>query len=124
MEVFSKGIHRALVTVDGHMENKSGVELVESASSYRMLTQMDLVRFLKEHASEIGGIISRTVTELGAVTENHVFAITHRTKVIEAIKCMRAAMLNAVPIVTVTNAPEQEYHKQLINVSLPLISAV
>jgi hypothetical protein len=33
-------------------------------------------------------------------------------------------MLNAVPIVTVTNAPEQEYHKQLINVSLPLISAV
>ncbi|KAE7997314.1 hypothetical protein FH972_001959 [Carpinus fangiana] len=115
MEVFSKGIHRALVPVDSHMENMSGVELVESASSYRMLTQMDMVRFLKEHAFEIGDIISRTVSELGAVTEN-VFAITHSTKVIEAINCMRAAMLNAVPIVrVVTDAPEQEYHKQLIN---------
>lgn len=118
MEVFSKGIHRALVPVDSHMENMSGVELVESTSSYRMLTQMDMVRFLKEHASEIGDIISLTISELGAVTEN-VFAITHRTKVIEAIKCMRAAMLNAVPIIrVVTDAPEQEYHKQLINVSL------
>jgi len=117
MEVFSKGIHRALVPVDSHMENVSGGELVESASSYRMLTQMDLVRFLKDHASQIGGIISRTVTELGAVTENPVFAVTQGTKVIEAIKCMRAAMLNAVPIVRLTNASdsEQEYHKQLIN---------
>ncbi|XP_030968064.1 LOW QUALITY PROTEIN: SNF1-related protein kinase regulatory subunit gamma-like PV42a [Quercus lobata] len=113
MEVFSKGIHRALVPLDSHMANTSGVELVESASSYRMLTQMDLLRFLKEHESDIEGIISRPLSELGAVTEN-VYAITDRTKVIEAIKCMRATMLNAVPIVTASNAHEED-HKQLIN---------
>lgn len=116
MEVFSKGIHRALVPLDSHMENISGVELVESASSYRMLTQMDLLRFLKEHESDIEGIISCPLSELGAVTEN-VYAITDRTKVIEAIKCMRATMLNAVPIVTASNAHEED-HKQLINVCL------
>lgn len=113
MEVFSKGIHRALVPLDSHMENISGVELVESASSYRMLTQMDLLRFLKEHESDIEGIISRPLSELGAVTEN-VYAITDRTKVIEAIKCMRATMLNAVPIVTASNDHEED-HKQLAN---------
>ncbi|XP_065618435.1 SNF1-related protein kinase regulatory subunit gamma-like PV42a [Quercus suber] len=113
MEVFSKGIHRALVPLDSHMENISGVELVESASSYRMLTQMDLLRFLKEHESDIEGIISRPLSELGAVTEN-VYAITDRTKVIEAIKCMRATVLNAVPIVTASNDHEED-HKQLVN---------
>lgn len=97
------------------MENISGVELVESASSYRMLTQMDLLRFLKDHAPHIEGIISQTVRELGAVNEN-VFPISDRTKVIEAIRCMRAAMLNAVPIVKASNASEED-HSQLINVS-------
>ncbi|XP_018851722.2 SNF1-related protein kinase regulatory subunit gamma-like PV42a [Juglans regia] len=113
MELFSKGIHRALVPLDSHMENISGVELVESASSYRMLTQMDLLMFLKEHASDIQGIISRTVRESGAVTAN-VFAITERTTVIEAIKCMRAAMLNAVPIIRASTDAHED-HSQLKN---------
>ncbi|PRQ50619.1 putative CBS domain-containing protein [Rosa chinensis] len=116
MEVFSKGIHRALVPLDSHMNNVSGVELVESASSYRMLTQMDVLRFLKEHAeasTELNGILSRTVSELGAVTER-VYAITDRTKVIDAIKCMRIALLNAVPIVSSSPANEDD-HKQLVN---------
>lgn len=116
MEVFSKAIHRALVPLDSHMENVSGGELFESASSYRMLTQMDLLRFLKEHMSHIESVTSRTLSELGAVTEN-VYVITDRTKVIEAIKCMKAAMHNAVPIVRASNAHEED-HKQLINVSL------
>ncbi|XP_002517647.2 SNF1-related protein kinase regulatory subunit gamma-like PV42a [Ricinus communis] len=113
MEVFSKGIHRALVPLDSHMENISGVELVESASSYRMLTQMDLVKFLKEHASELQGFISRPVSEIGAVNEN-VYAITGHTKVIDAIKCMRASLLNAVPIVVASDSLE-DYSKKLIN---------
>ncbi|KAK9281638.1 hypothetical protein L1049_004541 [Liquidambar formosana] len=113
MEVFSKGIHRALVPLDSQMENVSGVELIESASSYRMVTQMDILRFLKEHASELKHVMSPTVSDLGAITEN-VFALTSRTKVIEAIKCMRAASLNAVPIVEASDAL-QEDHKQLTN---------
>lgn len=121
MEVFSKGIHRALVPHDSHMDNVSGVELVESASSYRMVTQMDVLRFLKEHAeasTELNGILSCTVAELGAVTER-VYAITDRTKVIDAIKCMRIALLNAVPIVSSSPANEDD-HKQLVNVCISL----
>ncbi|CAL9010622.1 unnamed protein product [Prunus brigantina] len=117
MEVFSKGIHRALVPVDSHMDNVSGVELVESASSYRMLTQTDVLRFVKEHGSsgsELDNIMSSKVSELGAVTER-VFAITDRTKVIDAIKCMRIALLNAVPIVRSSDTDNEEDHKQLIN---------
>lgn len=115
MEVFSKGIHRALVPLDSQMENISGVELVESAPSYRMLTQMDVIKFLKENYSDIQlqGIISRSVRELGVVNQN-VYAITGKTKVIDAIKCMRAALLNAVPIVVGSNSLEED-SKQLIN---------
>lgn len=120
MEVFSKGIHRALVPVDSHMDNVSGVELVESASSYRMLTQTDVLRFVKEHGSsgsELDNIMSSTISDLGAVTER-VFAITDRTKVIDAIKCMRIALLNAVPIVRSSDTHNEEDHKQLVNVCL------
>lgn len=120
MEVFSKGIHRALVPVDSHMDNVSGVELVASASSYGMLTQMDVLRFVKEHScsgSELDSIMSSTVSDLGAVTER-VFAITDRTKVIDAIKCMRIALLNAVPIVRSSDMDKEEDHKQLVNVCL------
>ncbi|KAK9923114.1 hypothetical protein M0R45_031547 [Rubus argutus] len=116
MEVFSKGIHRALVPHDSHIDNVSGAELVESASSYRMVTQMDVMRFLKEYAeasTELNDILSCTVAELGAVTER-VYAITDRTKVIDAIKCMRIALLNAVPIVSASSANEDD-HKQLVN---------
>ncbi|KAK3219350.1 hypothetical protein Dsin_013320 [Dipteronia sinensis] len=114
MEVFSKGIHRALVPTDGQMENISGVELVESASSYQMVTQMDLLKFLMNHSSdELDGILSHSVKELGAVNET-VFAITDRTKVIDAIKCMKAALLNAVPIVMASHSLEED-PKQLIN---------
>ncbi|KAJ7962847.1 SNF1-related protein kinase regulatory subunit gamma-like PV42a [Quillaja saponaria] len=114
MEVFSKGIHRALVPIDSHMENVAGVELVESASSYRMLTQMDLLRFLKEQASELQSILTRSVEESGTTIEN-VFAISEKAKVIDAIRCMKVAMLNAVPIVKASDHTVEEDHMQLIN---------
>lgn len=120
MEVFSKGVHRAMVPVDSHMESVTvGVELVESASSYQMLTQMDVLKFSREHGadSELRAILSRAVQELGAVNHN-VYAITDRTTLIDAIRCLRTAMLNAVPIVTASEAGgEEEDHKQLIYVS-------
>ncbi|XP_048129470.1 SNF1-related protein kinase regulatory subunit gamma-like PV42b [Rhodamnia argentea] len=112
MEVLSKGIHRALVPIDSRIENIPGVELVESAPSYGMLTQMDVVRFLKDNSSEMEGIVTCSIRELGAISRN-VYAITDRTKVFEAIKCMRAAMINAVPIVA---SEEFEHdHSQLLD---------
>ncbi|XVF86444.1 hypothetical protein PTKIN_Ptkin18bG0040800 [Pterospermum kingtungense] len=113
MELFSKGIHRALVPMDGQMENIQGVELVESASSYKMLTQMDLLKFLKDHASELEGILSTSLKDIGGINEN-VYAINDRTKVIEAIKCLRTASLNAVPIVQSSKDIEED-HRHLIN---------
>lgn len=116
MEVFSKGIHRALVPLDSHMENISGVELSESSSSYRMLTQMDVLTFLKSHGTKLKNVISHTVGDLGAITEQ-VFAVTNRTKVIDAIKCMRTGSLQAIPIIEAFDATYED-HKQLINVKL------
>lgn len=115
MEVFSKGIHRALVPVDGHTENIAGVELVESASSYRMVTQMDLLKFLKAHEHELKGLLVRPTRELGAVGDI-IFGVTDKTRVIDAIRCMNGASLNAVPIVQSIEDIEQG-HVELINVS-------
>ncbi|KAK1422446.1 hypothetical protein QVD17_25566 [Tagetes erecta] len=113
MEVFSKGIHRALVPLDSNMENVAGVELVESASTYRMLTQMDLMRFLKGKESELRHVFDLTLSELSVVVEP-IFGVTGHTKVIDAVKSMRAGSLNAVPIVESTN-PATEDHSQLVN---------
>ncbi|XP_023526618.1 SNF1-related protein kinase regulatory subunit gamma-like PV42a [Cucurbita pepo subsp. pepo] len=98
MEIFSKGIHRALVPFDGQAEEAVGVKLVESATSYMMVTQMDVLRFLREKAPEIKEILRRSVKEMEGINEN-VMAITDKTKLIEAIKCMKSSFLNAVPIV-------------------------
>uniref|UniRef100_A0ACD5YR11 Uncharacterized protein n=1 Tax=Avena sativa TaxID=4498 RepID=A0ACD5YR11_AVESA len=98
METFSKGVHRALVPLESSAENVVAVELVESAPVYRMLTQMDVVRFLRAHGAELGGVLSRTVRDLGAASEA-VLAVASRTKVIEAVRTMRAASLTAVPVV-------------------------
>ncbi|MED6171500.1 hypothetical protein PIB30_041254 [Stylosanthes scabra] len=120
MEVLSKGVHRAMVPVDSQMESGSsgGVELVESASGYQMLTQLDLVRFLRDHASdsdelELNTILSRSVRDLGANTEQ-IYSITDRTTLLDAIKCLKSAMLNAVPIVEASDVGADD-HRQLIN---------
>ncbi|CAL0324164.1 unnamed protein product [Lupinus luteus] len=115
MELFSKGIHRAIAPVNGEMENvSSGVELVEAASSYQMLTQMDVLKFLKDNAGdELQNILARSVHDLGADTEM-IYAITHSTRLVDAIKCLKSAMLNAVPIVRASDLHEDD-RKQLIN---------
>ncbi|TKW37897.1 hypothetical protein SEVIR_1G079100v4 [Setaria viridis] len=98
METFSKGVHRALVPLESSADNVVAVELVESAPGYRMLTQMDVVRFLRAHGAELKGVLSSTVRELGAVNEA-VFAVAGGAKVIDAVKAMRAASLTAVPVI-------------------------
>lgn len=117
MEVFSKGIHRALVPVDSQIEHVgAGVELSEAASSYRMLTQMDVVKFLRDQGHdqrELRGIFSRTVKEAGTLTDI-IFGITDKARVIDAIKCMKSASLLALPIVQSSSAI-QEDHTQIVN---------
>ncbi|KAG6581941.1 SNF1-related protein kinase regulatory subunit gamma-like PV42a, partial [Cucurbita argyrosperma subsp. sororia] len=110
----SKGIHRALVPVDGQVEEAVGVKLVESATSYMMVTQMDVLRFLRERTPEIKEILRQSVKEMEGINEN-VMAITDKTKLIEAIKCMKSSFLNAVPIVG-----GDHLHTQLITVCLSL----
>ncbi|XP_078157923.1 LOW QUALITY PROTEIN: SNF1-related protein kinase regulatory subunit gamma-like PV42a [Carex rostrata] len=101
METFSKGVHRALVPIESQTNNSlPAVELVESSPGYKMLSQMDVIRFLQEQDSsnELKDILSSSIQALGAINEN-IFAITKNTKVIEAIKTMRAVSLTAVPVV-------------------------
>jgi hypothetical protein len=121
MEVLSKGVHRAMIPTDSQIENVSaGVELIESSSSYQMLTQMDVLRFLKDHGNELQSTLhSHSVQDLGAITER-IYAITERTKLIDAIKCLKAAMLNALPIVRASDIGGDD-HKQHINASLLIL---
>ncbi|CAE5964832.1 unnamed protein product [Arabidopsis arenosa] len=112
MEMLSKGIHRVLVPLDSNIENITGPELVESASAYAMLTQMDLISFFLDRSSELHGILSHTVTHLSAI-HNTVLALTSQARVKDAIKCMSTEMLNAVPIVEAST--EEEDHKQLVD---------
>ncbi|ESQ27037.1 hypothetical protein EUTSA_v10019455mg [Eutrema salsugineum] len=113
MEMLSKGIHRVLVPLDGNMESISGPELVESASAYTMLTQMDLISFiLHRSSSHLHAILSRTVASLSAVNDT-VLAITSQARVKDAVKCMSVAMLNAVPIVEASS--DEEDHRQLVD---------
>ncbi|KAL5987625.1 hypothetical protein ACLOJK_035375 [Asimina triloba] len=96
LEVFSKGIHRALVPLDS--VHVAGVEISESSPGYQMLTQMDVVRFIMQRGMELRGILTQSVAELGAVNE-YVFSVKRHTRVIEAIKFMRSASVTALPIV-------------------------
>ncbi|XP_010417751.1 PREDICTED: SNF1-related protein kinase regulatory subunit gamma-like PV42b isoform X2 [Camelina sativa] len=112
MEMLSKGIHRVLVPMDSNIENISGPELVESASSYAMLTQMDLISFFLNRSSNLQSVLSHTVTDLSAIHDT-VLALTSQARVKDAIKCMSKAMLNAVPIVEASS--EEEDHKQLVD---------
>ncbi|KAK7293516.1 hypothetical protein RJT34_16384 [Clitoria ternatea] len=75
MEVFSKGVHHAIVL-------------------YSWL----FFRFLKHHVAELRSILARSVKDLGADTEQ-IYAIADRTTLVDAIKCLKPAMLNIVPIV-------------------------
>ncbi|XP_054782596.1 SNF1-related protein kinase regulatory subunit gamma-like PV42a [Prosopis cineraria] len=116
MEVFSKGVHRALIPVDSQMQQISesgGVELIESSSGYQILTQMDVMKFLKQHSIELNSIVGRSVEDLCAVTDK-VYAITERTRLIDAIRCLKASMLNAVPIINASEVGPDD-HKQLLN---------
>jgi len=55
LEVFSKGVHRVLVhTKDGKL---------------RMLSQSDVVAFLKQHLHDLGPIVEQTVENLGLVDQ-------------------------------------------------------
>ncbi|KAJ3699028.1 hypothetical protein LUZ61_002733 [Rhynchospora tenuis] len=98
METFSKGVHRALVPIESQADNSLPVELVESSPGYKMVTQMDVIRFLQESSHELKDILSSSLEALDAINEN-IFAVTKNTKVDEVIKTMRAASLTAVPIV-------------------------
>ncbi|XP_047959295.1 SNF1-related protein kinase regulatory subunit gamma-like PV42a [Salvia hispanica] len=110
MEVFCKGIHRALVPVDSQMENIAGVELMESASSYHMLTQMDLLRFLKNHEHDLQPLLQRPIAQLGAIVDA-VVGVSKKTKVMDAIISMNKAALNAVPILESTGAVNVDHTK-------------
>ncbi|KAL4179819.1 hypothetical protein AMTRI_Chr13g121990 [Amborella trichopoda] len=98
MEAFSKGIHRALVPMDGHMDHVTGLELAESSPGYRMLSQMDVLSFLREHDSELEKITSLSVGELGAIQQN-VFAVPKHMAVREVLRWMRSSSLSAVPVI-------------------------
>uniref|UniRef100_A0A0D6R3W3 CBS domain-containing protein n=1 Tax=Araucaria cunninghamii TaxID=56994 RepID=A0A0D6R3W3_ARACU len=98
MEPLSKGIHRALVPLESHQDHVAVLELKETSPGYRMLTQMDIVQFLKLHSNKLKSFMSTSVGQLGAV-HSGVFAVPANMQVASAVKCMQNTSLNAVAIV-------------------------
>lgn len=118
MEVMGKGIHRAMVPLDSQSPETvaTGVELVDSSSSYKIITQMDLLHFLRDpsHSRSLyDAVLSQSVIESGAVSET-VFAVSDQTRAIDAVRCLRTASVHAVPVVAAPDLPH-EAHKQLIS---------
>lgn len=66
MECMSKGVHRFLVPIHGHNNERSPHETTQ----FRFLTQTDVVSFLLEHIDEMGPCVSRTITDLGLLHPN------------------------------------------------------
>lgn len=85
-----------------------GVELADASPGYRMLSQMDVLRDLKAHDTELKDIMSCTVRELGVINEN-VYCVTQHMKAIEAIKCMRIASLSSVPIIEASDVAGEDH---------------
>lgn len=104
MEPFSKGIHRALVPLESHMDHV-GLELKESSPGYRMLTQMDIAQFFKLHSNELQSFTTSSVGQLGAVNKG-AFAVPSGMQVTNVVKWMRNASLTAVAIVD--GSPDNE----------------
>ncbi|KAK8951955.1 SNF1-related protein kinase regulatory subunit gamma-like PV42a [Platanthera zijinensis] len=98
IETFSKGVHRSLVPLESQMESAISVELVEASPGYRMLTQLDVLNFLRANANELQDIMNCSIGKLAAVNEN-VFAVSEHTHLIDAIRSMSTFSLGAVPIV-------------------------
>ncbi|CAL9187502.1 unnamed protein product [Musa hybrid cultivar] len=98
METFSKGVHRALIPLESQTNHAIAVELAEASPGYRMLTQMNVISFLREQNQELKGVLSHSVLELGAISEV-IFSVSKHTKVMDTIRSMRAAGLGAVPVV-------------------------
>jgi len=56
LEIFSKGVHRTIV--------------LTKAGKRRILSQSDVVAFLKDHASKLGDILEKPIDKLGLIHES------------------------------------------------------
>ncbi|WVZ04319.1 hypothetical protein V8G54_025125 [Vigna mungo] len=74
---------------------------------------MDMLKLLHSRAGELHNILSRSIKDLRADIVQ-IYAIIDCTKLVYAIKCLKAAMLNVVPIVRVGDVGQDD-HKQLMN---------
>ena len=115
MEPMSKGIHRALIPVESKMEHTVGVELMEASPGYHIFTQTDMVEFLYMQSKELDFMTNTSVLELGAVQSN-VYAAPSCMKVMDVVKCMRKASLQAVAIVESTGDLDNELALVIVSI--------
>ncbi|MCO5600877.1 hypothetical protein L7F22_054994 [Adiantum nelumboides] len=117
MDIMSKGLHRALVPLESHMQHstESPLESEELASSYRMLSQTDVVQFLHSKSETLHPILSRSVDELGVI-QPHVFGVPANMTLVDTMKCMTQAALTAVAVLDSTHDDSRQL-RQLVPAS-------
>jgi hypothetical protein len=119
MEPMGKGLHRALVPLESQLEQHhlhQGLESIEASPAYRMLTQTDLICFLRSEAHRLRPILSRSVASLGAI-QHSVFGVPEHMSLSDTMRCMTQASLAAVAIFPSSSSTDPDDDKQLISVS-------
>eukprot|EP00897_Mesotaenium_endlicherianum_P009078 jgi/Mesen1/8199/ME000442S07479 len=124
MEPLCKGVHRVLVPLEVCSSadpaagapgpgppHVSGVELVETAPAYKMLTQSDVMRFLLARRADLGAelaaVLAQGAAAAGAV-HAAVLAVPASMRVIHAVRCMQQASVTAVAVVEPAPDIDQE----------------
>eukprot|EP00850_Spirogloea_muscicola_P007328 SM000036S13372 [mRNA] locus=s36:834398:837327:- [translate_table: standard] len=103
LEPLSKGVHRMLVPFEptSPQERTGGIELSETATSYRMVTQTDVIRSIVNHGGETAPFLSETVDSLQLVNHS-VFAVPSTMLVLDVVRCMQQASIQSVAVVEPT----------------------
>eukprot|EP00850_Spirogloea_muscicola_P004394 SM000019S04938 [mRNA] locus=s19:168584:171635:+ [translate_table: standard] len=103
LEPLSKGVHRMLVPFEptSPQERTGGIELSKTATSYRMVTQTDVIRSLVNQGGATAPILSETVDSLQLVNHS-VFAVPSTMLVLDVVRCMQQASIQSVAVVEPT----------------------
>jgi len=92
LEPFSNGIHRVLVPQKDD----------DGKSTYRVLSQTDVVSYIYKHKQDISQIISKKLSELG-IKQKPVITISNETSALEGFKTMTVEKVPALAIVDNNN---------------------
>eukprot|EP01121_Diplochlamys_sp_Union-15-3_P007120 TRINITY_DN1785_c0_g1_i3.p1 TRINITY_DN1785_c0_g1~~TRINITY_DN1785_c0_g1_i3.p1 ORF type:complete len:226 (-),score=27.69 TRINITY_DN1785_c0_g1_i3:435-1112(-) len=87
-ETLSMGVHRALVEIENGNE----------PSKYQIITQSDIIQYLKDTINQLGSIVHRTADDLGLV-QGRIISAKLKDVTLQVLRKMTQKDVNAVGVV-------------------------